>query len=408
MSLFSNFKKPLYEILRPKSLDEFLGQSHLVGKDGIISLYLEHKKIFSMVFYGPPGTGKTTLARLIAKELEANFLYFNAVETSTTFIKNEIKSRCTAEVNILFVDEIHRFNKSQQAIFLPYIETGQIILIGATTENPLYYIIPPLRSRVKFFEFKYLKENELKALILKGCDYYKTTLKEEEIELIVEFSGGDGRYALFLFEELYFLLQKKDYSLSELKDKLVKKMMPSDKDGDYFYSRLSALHKSLRGSDADAVIYYIEEMLEAGVDPRAILRRMLVMASEDIGLADMNALRVVNEAYKTFEILGMPEGRLAILQAAVYLSLTPKSNSIYLADKKAKELLEKKHNREVPKNISNHHAGTYKYPHLFDDYLIKQQYLPYDIKDETILELKDKGNEKKFKERWTFIKNKIR
>jgi len=399
--------RPLYEIIRPQTIEDIVGQPHLVGENGIISIYLKQGKLFSMLFYGPPGTGKTTLARLISDYFNARFIYFNAVEASTVDIKKTIREQEGPGPNILFIDEIHRFNKTQQTIFLPHIESGKIILIATTTENPGYTIISPLRSRMRVVPFKKLGDEALGELVQKGMNFSGQTLSPDIIQLIVDYSDGDGRFALFLLEEVLSLMAHKVLSLEELQATLNKKMLLSDKKGDFYYNYLSALHKSLRGSDADAAVYWICAMLESGIDPLAILRRMTAIASEDIGFADPNALRVVNDAVRAYEFLGLPEGRMALIQAAVYLALAPKSNSVLRIMEKGLELVKEHGVLDIPDSIS---SGTrsYKYPHHYADPLICQDYLPPELQKEEIASFTVQGKEEMFKKRWDTIKPHIK
>ena len=399
--------RPLYEVLRPKTVDDIVGQPHLVGENGIISIYLKQDKLFSMLFYGPPGTGKTTLARLISDFFHAKFLYFNAVEASTVEIKKTIREECNEGLNILFVDEIHRFNKNQQTIFLPHMESGRIVLIATTTENPGYTIISPLRSRMRVVPFKKLGDDALLEIVEKGLSHFQETLEADIKQLIVDYADGDGRFALFLLEEVMSLMAHKKLSAEELQETLNKKMLLSDKKGDFYYNYLSALHKSLRGSDADAAVYWICAMMESGIDPLAILRRMTAMASEDIGFADPNALRIVNEATRAYEFLGFPEGRMALIQAAVYLALAPKSNSVLKAMEKGLSLVREHGVLNIPDSIASN-TKRYRYPHAFEDPLIRQDYLPKELEGEEIVTFIDRGKETNFKNRWETVRPRIR
>ena len=399
--------KPLYEILRPAHIDDIVGQPHLIGENGIISAYVRSNKLFSMLFFGPPGTGKTTLARLLAEKFNANFIYFNAVEASTVDIKKAIKDECGEGINLLFVDEIHRFNKNQQTIFLPHMESGRITLVATTTENPGYNIIAPLRSRLRVLKFMKLDDRGVGEIIRRGFDHYGRDPGSEYADLIIDYADGDGRFALFLLEEMMSLLGERDISPAEMKEVLSKKMLLSDKKGDFFYNYLSALHKSIRGSDADAAAYWIALMLDSGMDPVSILRRMTAIASEDIGFADPNALRVVADCRAAFEFLGLPEGRLALFQAGIYLALAPKSNSIQKISASASELVKTHGILEVPANIMSN-TRTYKYPHDYDDYLVRQRYLPGAIDREEIVSFNDHGKEIRFRDRWEMVRTAIK
>ncbi len=399
--------KPLYELLRPSRIEDIVGQPHIIGENGLVSAYIRQGKLFSMLFFGPPGTGKTTLARLLAEHFKANFIYFNAVEASTVDIRKSIQNDCDKEINIMFVDEIHRFNKNQQTIFLPHMESGRITLVATTTENPGYNIIAPLRSRLRVLRFRKLDRTGLEEIIRRGYEHYGADPGEEYTELLMDYSDGDGRFALFLLEEMMSLLAEKDISPAEMQDVLTKKMLLSDRKGDFFYNYLSALHKSIRGSDADAVAYWIGVMLESGIDPLAMFRRMTAAASEDIGFADPNALRVVDECRRSYEFLGPAEGRLALFQAGLYLALAPKSNSVMKIAERASKLVKKHGILDVPGNIASN-TKKYKYPHGYDDYLIRQQYLPGELKEEDIAQFNENGKEKRFKERWAYVKSRIK
>ncbi len=408
MSLFEPQYKPLYEILRPSTLDDFLGQPHLTGEKGFIRAMIQNGKPFSLLMYGPPGTGKTTLARIIAQSFDAVFIYFNAVESSTVDIKKTIQTECVGGINILFVDEIHRFNKTQQALFLPYIESGKIILIATTTENPAFSVISPLLSRLRMIRFEKLDLSALSTLLVKGSEKIGTTLNGEIHDMILDFSDGDGRTALLLLEHVSALqMQFSDISIEEIRTTLSKKMLLSDKNSDFFYNYLSALHKSLRGSDADAAVYWVTVMIDSGMDPRAIVRRMIAMASEDIGLADPNAVHVALCAWQALEALGVPEATLNIIQTAIYLALAPKSNSVATSLQKARNAIAQFGTLPVPSSISSA-THSYRYPHDYEDYLIPQDYLPQEITTHTLVTLNDHGKEKAFRERWEYIKAHIR
>lgn len=408
MSLFEPQHKPLYELLRPTTLDDFLGQQHLTGERGFIRAMLHNKKPFSLLMYGPPGTGKTTLARLIAKTFDAVLVYFNAVEASTVDIKKTIQTECVGGINILFIDEIHRFNKSQQALFLPYIESGKIILIATTTENPAFSIISPLLSRLRMLKFEKLDTKSLGNLLIKGAGKIGFSLTEDCAELIHDFSDGDARTALLLLEHISAIYSAfPDTSIENIKEIITKKMLLSDKKSDFFYNYLSALHKSLRGSDAEAAVFWTTVMLDSGMDPRAIVRRMIAMASEDIGLADPNALQVALSAWQSLEALGIPEATLCISQAALYLALAPKSNTVVKTLQATRQLISKLGTPAVPSSISSTTAA-YDYPHDHEDYLIPQQYLPTEAEDTVILTMNSHGKEKAFLERWEYIRSRIR
>ncbi len=395
-------------MLRPKTLEDFLGQSHLTGERGFIRAMVNQKKPFSLIMFGPPGTGKTTLAHIIADQFDAVFIYFNAVEASTVDIKKTIQNECTGSINIMFIDELHRFNKTQQALFLPYIESGKIVLIATTTENPAFSVISPLLSRLRIIKFEKLSDAVIAELLLKGSAKLGMDLPEEMRSVIIDYSDGDARTALLLLEETSAIFAEyPDIDIAEITENLSKKMLLSDKKGDFYYNYLSALHKSLRGSDADAAVYWTTVLVESGMDPRAIVRRMIAMASEDIGLADPNALSVAVSALSAVESLGLPEGLLAMTQAAMYLALAPKSNSVVKAMQKAKDLIAQHGVLPVPDSIAST-TRSYRYPHDQENYLIRQQYLPHDITTAAIVELNDHGKEKAFRERLDHVRSLIK
>jgi putative ATPase len=434
--------RPLAERMRPGNLDEFVGQTKVVGQGTLIRNAIEQDRIFSMILWGPPGCGKTTLARIIAAETRSYFVHFSAVLSGVKEIRAVIaeaqnQQKLYRKRTILFVDEIHRFNKAQQDAFLHHVESGMITLIGATTENPSFEVIAPLLSRCRVITLEMLTSDDIAAIIIsalkdpdRGIGELNLVLEPDALSYLIGIADGDARVALNSLEIAGSLVAKTNefsekagsltISLQDLEHALQKKALAYDKSGEEHYNIISAYHKSLRGSDPDAALYWLERMLAAGEDPFYIARRMVRFASEDIGNADPQALNVAMNAMQAFKFLGHPEGELALAQAAVYLATAPKSNSIYAAYGKVRQVVKKAGSLPVPLHIRNAptrlmkdlgYGKDYKYAHNYKDAFTAQDYLPEKLKGQVYYEPSARGYEKIVKERldkWRSLKVKHR
>jgi putative ATPase len=422
--------RPLADRMRPRNISEFVGQDHVVGVGSLIRHAIEEDRIFSMLFWGPPGCGKTTLARIIAGETRSYFVHFSAVLSGVKEIRAVIaEARNQQQIHrkrtILFVDEIHRFNKAQQDAFLHHVESGLITLIGATTENPSFEVIAPLLSRCRVITLDRLTEENISAIIelalndeSRGLGGRILQLDPEAQDYIIRIADGDGRVALNSLEVAASLVLSKqkpessttggNITLKDLETAIQKKALVYDKAGEEHYNIISALHKSLRGSDPDAALYWLARMLAAGEDPFYIARRMVRFASEDIGNADPDALGITLSAMEAFKFLGHPEGELALAQATVYLATAPKSNSIYTAFSQINRVVKKTGSLPVPFHIRNAptrlmkdlgYGKNYKYAHNYQDAVVAQEYLPDKLKGQHFYSPTSRGFEKTIKAR---------
>ncbi|MBU0534894.1 replication-associated recombination protein A [Patescibacteria group bacterium] len=395
--------QPLADKLRPSKIEDFVGQKKIIEVVSSLIKQSKYSDFFpSLIFWGPPGSGKTTLARIIANELNRKFYEFSAVNTSIKEIEKIIPKKdanlnkgfkfCENEdfrVPIVFIDELHRFNKAQQDSLLPHVEKGIIIFIGATTENPSFEVISPLMSRCRVLILSQLPENDLRIIISRGLKLLKKKLDENAFGFLITASNGDARISLNVLEIASHLTKSKKIEMKNIEDALQRRNLGFDLKGEEFYNTISALHKSMRGSDPDSALYWLGRMLEAGQDPIYIARRVVRFASEDIGLSDPNALVIAVSAFKACEVIGMPECNLALAEAVVYCAKAPKSNLLYMAYGKVKEDVEKYGNLPVPLEIRNAptkfmkkigYGRGYKYEHSLKAEKTGQEYMPTKLK----------------------------
>ena len=428
-SLFANSgqNEPLANRVRPQNLDQFVGQEQLLGSGKILREIIDNDQVSSMIFWGPPGVGKTTLAEIIARQSQASFFNFSAVDSSITKIRKIMKqAEAEHEVGqktLVFVDEIHRFNKAQQDAFLPYVERGSITLIGATTENPSFEVNSALLSRCKVFVLKPLEVKDIIKLLQNALHnpngFGKLTVKisEQEIKAIAKFANGDARTALNTLEMAVLNGNKNGNTIAVTMDSLgqliTQKSVLYDKDGEEHYNIISALHKSMRNSDVDAAIYWLSRMLEGGEDPLYIARRLVRFASEDIGLADTNALNVAVNVFQACQFIGMPECDVHLTEAVIYLSLAPKSNAVYKARLAAEEDVKKTIDEPVPLQIRNAptklmkdlgYGKGYQLAHYAKDKLTTMKTMPPSLEGHEYYLPTSQGHEDRFKKRLEQIK----
>ena len=412
-------ESPLASRLRPTTLDEVVGQQHIVGKDKLLYRAIKADKLSSIIFYGPPGTGKTTLAKVIANTTSAEFMQINATSAG----KKDMEEVVAAAKNnqgmygkktILFIDEIHRFNKGQQDYLLPFVEDGTIILIGATTENPYFEVNPALLSRSVIFELKKLSTEDIRTLLLravndteKGMGSYHAQMDDDALEFLADMANGDARAALTAIELGILTTDRSEDGIIQ------KRVINYDKTGDNHYDTISAFIKSMRGSDPDAAVYYLARMLYAGEDVKFIARRIMILASEDIGNADPQALQVAVATAQAVERLGMPEARIVLAQAVTYMASAPKSNSAINAIDKAMRVVQETKTPPVPVHLQDAHyksAGKlghgkgYKYAHDYKNHYVKQQYLPDGLTGEVFYEPSENGYEQQIRAYYKKIK----
>ena len=412
-------ESPLANRMRPKTLEEVVGQQHIIGKDKLLYRAIRADKLSSVIFYGPPGTGKTTLAKVIAGATKAEFVSINATAAGKKDMEAVVEQAKNSlgmygRRTILFIDEIHRFNKGQQDYLLPFVEDGTIILIGATTENPYFEVNGALLSRSVIFELKSLDKEDIRILLRRavtdeerGMGAYHAVLEPDAEDFFADISNGDARAALTAIDG------KIHITLDVAQECIQKRAVRYDKMGDQHYDTISAFIKSIRGSDPDAAVYYLARMLYAGEDIRFIARRMMISASEDVGNADPNALNVAVSAALAVERIGMPEARIILAQAATYLASAPKSNASYLAVDRATECMKQTMTAPVPVHLQDaHYKGSeklghglgYLYAHNYPNHYVEQQYLPDALKDEVFYEPTEIGYEKQIKEHLQFLR----
>jgi len=404
-------KKPLAELLRPRSIDEIVGQDHLVGKDGVLRKLFDKGFLPSIIFWGPPGSGKTTLAYILAQYSKKDFFSLNAVEAGVKEVKEVIKFAENGRDVLLFIDEIHRFNKAQQDYLLKAIERGIITLVGATTENPSFSLISPLLSRCQIYVLHELDVPEMENLFQRAVDYYQQQgikLVAREKEGLYYYAAGDAR-KLYNIIELFVESQQSNEILitnEEVERILHKKFARYDKSEDQHYDTISAFIKSVRGSDPNAALYWLARMLVAGEDPLFIARRLLILAAEDVGLANPNALLLANATFEAVQKLGMPEARIPLAECTIYLAASPKSNSAYLAINKAMKLAEDTSELSVPLHLRNApttlmknlgYGKEYLYPHDFENHFKEQEYFPDKLSGTTLYQPADNLREKELK-----------
>ena len=423
-------ESPLASRMRPTTLDEVVGQKHIIGKDKLLYRAIKADKLGSVIFYGPPGTGKTTLAKVIANTTSARFEQINATVAGKKDMEEIVKNAKDSigmygQKTILFVDEIHRFNKSQQDYLLPFVEDGTITLIGATTENPYFEVNNALLSRSRIFELKPLEKQDIWELVMravydteKGMGTYSADITDEAADFLADVANGDARAALNAVELGILTTDKSDdgkihITIDVAAECIQKRVVRYDHDGDNHYDTISAFIKSMRGSDPDAAVYYLARMLYAGEDVKFIARRIMICASEDVGNADPNALVVAVSAAQAVERIGMPESQIILSQAAAYVATAPKSNAAYMGIAKAMKTVADTRTMPVPAHLQDrHYKGAeklghglgYKYAHDYPNHYVTQQYLPDGMEGMRFYEPSENGYEKKIREHMEFIK----
>lgn len=421
----NRWKAPLAERMRPQSLDEFLGQDHILGPGKMLRSAIEKDSFPSFIIWGPPGCGKTTLSRIIKSKTSGYMVSLAAVSSGVKDVRNVIKEadirrKKLHQKTVLFIDEIHRFNKAQQDAFLPHVEKGAVVLIGATTENPYFEVISPLLSRTRIYRMEPLKEKHLRQIIDhalrdkdRGLAEFNAELSDDAYRFLIDASGGDARIALNALETAVMVVDPGEDGIRRINENHLLDSIQSgktlyDRTGEEHYNTISAFIKSVRGSDPDSALYYLARMLHAGEDPRFVARRIVILAAEDIGLADPFALNIANAAYQAVEFVGMPEARIPLAEATVYLACAPKSNTTYMGLNRAWEEVEKGNQPPVPFHLRNPvtkgmkamgYGKEYKYPHDYPGHFVKSDYMPEGLSGKHFYKPGNLGHEKRMRSR---------